>query len=35
MLKFLKEEMELWKLVYGLWEYFVDYMHKQNFKLWL
>jgi hypothetical protein len=26
--------MELWKLGYGFWEYFIDYMHKQNFKLW-
>jgi len=35
MLEILKKEMELWKLGYGFWEYFVYYMHKQNFKLWL
>jgi hypothetical protein len=33
MLEILKEEMELWKLGYGFWEYFVDYMHKHNFNL--
>jgi hypothetical protein len=34
MFEILKKKMELWKLGYGFWEYFVDYMHKQNFKLW-